>query len=86
MQNTYGIQVYNQSLYDTLVDNFEKPGGHREALLRCHALAAEKDPFGHGGNEEVVAACQKASETMSGMIWPYFEKDEVCIPLALAHV
>jgi hypothetical protein len=76
-QNTYGIQVFNESVYHTLVDDFEKPGGYRDKLLKCHALAAEKDPKNIGNDEEVTAACVNGSQAMGGMISPYFEIGQV---------
>ncbi|EQL03834.1 Peptidase S10, serine carboxypeptidase [Ophiocordyceps sinensis CO18] len=33
--NTYGIQVYNQSVYEDLMHNFTRPGGCKEQLLEC---------------------------------------------------
>ncbi|KAK1752302.1 serine carboxypeptidase [Echria macrotheca] len=33
--NTYGIQVFNQSLYEKLLDDWQRPGGHRDQLAAC---------------------------------------------------
>ncbi|UKZ82733.1 hypothetical protein TrVFT333_010529 [Trichoderma virens FT-333] len=33
--NTYGIQVFNQSIYDELKHNFTKPKGCRDQIKRC---------------------------------------------------
>ncbi|KAJ6444989.1 serine carboxypeptidase [Purpureocillium lavendulum] len=33
--NTYGIQAYNQSVYEELMHNFTRPGGCREQMLEC---------------------------------------------------
>ncbi|KAM4058861.1 serine carboxypeptidase [Hirsutella rhossiliensis] len=33
--NTYGTQVYNQSVYEELMHNFTRPGGCKEQLLKC---------------------------------------------------
>ena len=42
--NTYGIQVFNQSLYDELMSNWTKPGGCKERVTKCQDALKGRDP------------------------------------------
>lgn len=61
--NTYGIQVYNESIYETAMNNITAPQtGCYDLIDSCRALAAAGDPTGQGNNDTVNLACQAASE------------------------
>ncbi|PHH78666.1 hypothetical protein CDD83_3948 [Cordyceps sp. RAO-2017] len=49
--NTYGIQVYNESVYDELMHNFTRPGGCKEQLLDCRTRLKSR---GRGGKPKDV--------------------------------
>ncbi|KAE8153211.1 Alpha/Beta hydrolase protein [Aspergillus avenaceus] len=42
--NTYGLQIFNQSLYDSLMYNWTRPGGCRDQTLACQAALKDRDP------------------------------------------
>jgi carboxypeptidase C (cathepsin A) len=60
--NTYCIQVINQSLYQQVVDNFNRPdtdGG--DLIINCRNVAAVGDLDATGNNDTVNQACIAAS-------------------------
>lgn len=72
--NTYGIEAINETVYQASVHAFEKEGGCRDLITKCHTLAAEGDPHMYGNNVTVNEACQKADEyCVSTLEGPYFE-------------
>ncbi|KAH8881808.1 alpha/beta-hydrolase [Thozetella sp. PMI_491] len=61
--NTYGIQVYNESIYEVAMHNVTAPNTGCHALVdSCRAAAKEGDPTSQGTNDTVNAACQAASQ------------------------
>ncbi|KAK7744408.1 hypothetical protein SLS62_010198 [Diatrype stigma] len=58
--NTYGIEAVNETVYGEMVDAYERPGGCRDQIDDCRALAAAGDPDNRGANATVNAACQSA--------------------------
>lgn len=61
--NTYGIQVYNESVYNEVMRQVVAPKtGCHDALDACRALASEGDPYGYGNNQTVNQACLFATE------------------------
>ncbi|KAH8888454.1 serine carboxypeptidase [Thozetella sp. PMI_491] len=43
--NTYGIEIYNQSTYDRLMHDWRRPGGLKERLTACQEALKEYDPI-----------------------------------------
>jgi carboxypeptidase C (cathepsin A) len=43
--NSYGIQVFNESLYASLMDNWRRPGGCKDQYIACQAALRERDPY-----------------------------------------
>ncbi|KAH8647247.1 serine carboxypeptidase [Xylariales sp. PMI_506] len=41
--NTYGIQIFNQSLYETMMDEWTRPGGCKEQVIRCQEALKDRD-------------------------------------------
>ncbi|KAK8862811.1 lysosomal protective protein precursor [Apiospora arundinis] len=41
--NTYGIQAFNQSIYDELMHNWTKPQGCKDRITECQAALKERD-------------------------------------------
>ncbi|OJJ95789.1 hypothetical protein ASPACDRAFT_55057 [Aspergillus aculeatus ATCC 16872] len=41
--NTYGIEIFNQSTYQALLDHWERPGGCRDRLVKCQAALKDRD-------------------------------------------
>lgn len=61
--NTYGIQVYNESVYNEVMQQVTAPKtGCYDAADACRALAIEGDPYGYGNNQTVNQACLFAVE------------------------
>jgi hypothetical protein len=58
--NTYGIELYSEAMYDSAMQNFTKPGGCRDLIEECRELAEVGDPEYLGNNNTVNEACQLA--------------------------
>lgn len=60
--NTYGIQAVNETIYRQALDNFYKPGGCRDRIIKCQDLAAKLDSDDSGDSNDVNAACRDADQ------------------------
>ncbi|KAF8445385.1 Alpha/Beta hydrolase protein [Terfezia claveryi] len=60
--NPYNITAVSRNAADRALDNFFKPGGCRDRILKCRKLQQERDPLNVGDNELVNVACRKADE------------------------
>ncbi|KAL9619884.1 MAG: hypothetical protein Q9160_005531 [Pyrenula sp. 1 TL-2023] len=58
--NTYGIQTVNESVYQSMIDGYERPGGCRDQIDNCRALSTLYDPTNQGFNSSVNRVCQAA--------------------------
>ncbi|PYH42005.1 putative carboxypeptidase S1 [Aspergillus saccharolyticus JOP 1030-1] len=58
--NTYGIEALNRTIYDAAMHAWSRPGGCKDKLSACRAVAAEGDPEMHGNNQTVNQICQDA--------------------------
>jgi hypothetical protein len=58
--NTYGIKTINQTVYEQAKNDWSKPGGCKDLIIRCRELAAEGDPNVYGNNHTVNEACMAA--------------------------
>ncbi|KAK1245617.1 hypothetical protein MKX08_005246 [Trichoderma sp. CBMAI-0020] len=72
--DTYGIQVYNESVYNEVMQQAVAPkAGCYDAVDACRALANEDDPYGYGNNQTVNQACLFATEAcFEKVVAPYF--------------
>ncbi|KAF2734906.1 alpha/beta-hydrolase [Polyplosphaeria fusca] len=59
--NTYDVQIFNETVYEAGLEAFYGPGGCVELSRKCRALQILKDPGSIGNNEEVNAACGNAT-------------------------
>ncbi|KAJ5986490.1 Carboxypeptidase S1 [Penicillium sp. IBT 35674x] len=66
--NTYGIETINKTVYEEALNAWSKPGGCKDLITDCRALAAEGDPQMYGNNETVNKACQKANTFCSNAV------------------
>ncbi|KAM0463312.1 hypothetical protein ACHAO4_000025 [Trichoderma viride] len=73
--NTYGIQVYNESVYNEVMQQVVAPKtGCYDAADACRALAKEGDPYGYGNNQTVNQACLIATDAcFEKVVAPYME-------------
>ncbi|KAL9065795.1 MAG: hypothetical protein Q9157_007356 [Trypethelium eluteriae] len=58
--NTYGIQAVNETLYNSMVDAYVRPGGCREQVDTCRNQSVQYDPSNQGINASVNSVCQQA--------------------------
>ena len=80
INNTYGIQAYNESVAQLAVDNLYKEGGCKEQALACRGLAKEGDPNNYANNETVVEACVSAFAYCWENVYGYYDAlSGVCI-------
>ena len=71
--NTYGLELINQTVYETGMESWSRPGGCKDQILNCRDLAAKSDPNDYGEDDEVNKVCFKAlKSTESAMVLPYF--------------
>ncbi|EHK49333.1 hypothetical protein TRIATDRAFT_49779 [Trichoderma atroviride IMI 206040] len=77
--NTYGIQVYNESVYNEVMQQVVAPKtGCYDAVDACRTLANEGDPYGYGNNETVNQACLLATEAcFEKVVAPYMEVSNI---------
>lgn len=66
--NTYGLKTINQSVFEDMTDAFTRPGGCRDQIDDCRALAIEYDPDNTGINETVNHVCATAESWCSANI------------------
>ncbi|KJF60508.1 carboxypeptidase S1 [Coccidioides immitis RS] len=60
--NTYGIQAINETVFNTGLEDWEKPGGCRDMINNCRQLSAEGDPYMYGNNQTVNEACMRTEQ------------------------
>ena len=71
--NTYGIQVINESEYRREKHELERPGGVLDMIRACQAAARTLDPDEHGDVEKVNALCLTAAQAGYELsFFPYF--------------
>lgn len=58
--NTYGIETVNETVYQSMVAAYDRPGGCREQIDDCREVAAVYDPENTGINATVNRICQQA--------------------------
>ena len=74
--NTYGIQVINETVYRQALDAWSRPQGCRDLILTCRALARDGDPMMYGNNGTVNLACMEADQFCSNQVeGPFFYGD-----------
>lgn len=60
VNNTYGIQAYDQSVAEQVIQNMVEPGGCGDQGRYCKELQDASDPDNYGNNETVNNACLAA--------------------------
>jgi carboxypeptidase C (cathepsin A) len=55
--NTYGVEVINQTIYNKYTALWDAPNGVLENVMKCRDLAAKLDPTNQNDNEEVNDVC-----------------------------
>ncbi|KAK2765261.1 carboxypeptidase s1 [Colletotrichum kahawae] len=55
--NTYGIQVFNQSIYDELMYNWTRPNGCRQQMADCQDALKEHGPLLASGKKNYTEIC-----------------------------
>lgn len=66
--NTYGIEAINETLYKQAVDNFNRPEGCRDQILKCQSLADRLDPNAYGNNKDVNDVCADATTYCQNLV------------------
>lgn len=74
--NTYGIQAYNQSRYEAVLDALYSDDGCLAQIENCRNLSLAYDPTNQGYNETVNNVCQEAETYCDAEVRdPYFDSD-----------
>ncbi|VUC25523.1 unnamed protein product [Clonostachys rosea] len=72
--NTYGLPVYSEDIYQEVVQNITAPEQGCLALIdQCRAAAAKGDPENKGNNDDVNNVCGPAGQACFGTILQSFE-------------
>ncbi|PGG97877.1 hypothetical protein AJ79_09049 [Helicocarpus griseus UAMH5409] len=72
--NTYGLQTVNSTIHEQMIDALYRPGGCRDQINDCRALALASDPDNTGINDTVNTACQRAESFCSDFVrTPYLD-------------
>jgi hypothetical protein len=66
--NTYGLQTINETVYNQAVHDWSRPGGCKDLILHCRALASQGDPNFYGNNDTVNEACMTADAFCSNNV------------------
>ncbi|KAF2724976.1 secreted carboxypeptidase-like protein [Polychaeton citri CBS 116435] len=59
--NTYDLEIYNETLYKRAFEEYHRPGGVKESLDYCRKLQQTLDPNDYGDIEKVTKACVNAT-------------------------
>ncbi|KAF1957321.1 alpha/beta-hydrolase [Byssothecium circinans] len=74
--NTYGIQAYNESRYEAVIDALNNSTGCLVQIENCRNLSLLYDPTNQGFNASVNRVCQAAETFCSEQVRdPYFDSD-----------
>lgn len=68
--NTYGIQYYNESMYQDAMNTLNKPDGCLDLIKQCRAAGNVGDPDFLGNNATVNEICTDAFELCYSIIEP----------------
>ena len=60
VNNTYGIQAYNDSVATATSASLAEPGGCMDQVAGCQGLQQQYDPANRGTNQSVNTACLSA--------------------------
>ncbi|KAI0865245.1 carboxypeptidase S1 [Xylaria cubensis] len=72
--NTYGIQVVNETIYLSMIDAWEREGGCRDQIAECISVAEVSDPDDLGTNTTVNKICMDAETFCANEVrGPYLE-------------
>lgn len=86
--NTYGIQLFNESFYNSLIHEWKRPNGCRDQYLACRAALRERDAdlylphlvqrTAHDSKPKhnVTEACSPLEENCDGKIMPAYYQSE----------
>jgi hypothetical protein len=66
--NTYGVEVISQDVYEAAKRNMTEPGGCLDTINQCRAEATLSDPQGLGTNDTVNQICVAATAICYGKI------------------
>jgi hypothetical protein len=69
--NTYGIEAINGTVYESSLRAFNEPGGVKELIQKCRALAAEGNPENQRNNDTVNQAYSHANDATGAVENPY---------------
>ncbi|KAM0283417.1 hypothetical protein ACHAQH_002541 [Verticillium albo-atrum] len=68
LNNTYGIEIFDQATAQDLVEQAEAPGGCFDQIDDCRNIADRLDPEGWGNAPEVHLVCRNAFLACFGLI------------------
>jgi carboxypeptidase C (cathepsin A) len=83
--NTYGIQVYNQSRYEWALNELEKPGGGNDAIAECRRLQNSTDDRDHKAVRKLNAMCSQAEDQVMGFTEELFAQNDNAARFDITH-
>lgn len=84
--NTYGLQVITQDIYEEALLNFTMPGGCRDQITECRRLGDLYDPENVNTNPNVTDACVGATLYCFGYVMGAYEAASNRSHFDMAHL
>lgn len=76
--NTYGLHIINETVYNESIEAFTKPSGCRDQIVGCRREAAKGDPQNLGNNATIIDICQGAGDCFeTTSLWVFTEYSNV---------
>ncbi|KAK4154409.1 Alpha/Beta hydrolase protein [Chaetomidium leptoderma] len=82
--NTYGLQLYNETFHASLVHNWTRPSGWRDRMAEC-TLALSQTPHGRAPNDTTAALCAAIEQDLETACFDTFPSETNRAPYDIAH-
>lgn len=83
--NTYGLQVINETVYEAALRKYNKPRGCKAKIERCRELAKQYDLEQLATNATVNAVCRRAQNYCFGQVTGAFTAYSLVEPVGTAR-
>lgn len=71
---TYGIEIFNQTTYEALLDHWERPGGCRDRLVKCRVALRDRDA-GVVPSPNISSICEGIEQGCAGGAPQLYERE-----------
>ncbi|KAE8391260.1 Alpha/Beta hydrolase protein [Aspergillus alliaceus] len=70
--NTYGIEIFNQTLYESLIHDWRRPGGCRDQIKACQEALKDSEASASKTQKSISETCGTVGSECEGGIANYF--------------